>query len=244
MMTDPQHIRRELVTANRILAAREVVDGFGHVSVRDPDDPQRFLISRSLAPGQVTLADLMTVDGDGAVLDDDRSPFLERFIHAAIYRARTDVSAIVHSHSPSVIPFGIVRDAPLRASYHMAAFLGDGAPVFEIRETAGDGSDMLIRSAPLGAALAASLGDHAAVLMRGHGATVVGSTLRQAVFRAVYLEVAARVQTQAAALGSATYLTSAEAAAAALANDGQIDRAWNLWAQAAPTPADGQGSER
>lgn len=235
-MTDPQEIRRDLVTANRILAAREVVDGFGHVSVRDPDDPDRFLISRSLAPAQVTIDDLMTVDGDGLVLDDDRPPFLERFIHAAIYRARADVGAVVHSHSPSVIPFGIVREAPLRASYHMAAFLGDGAPVFEIRDVAGGGSDMLIRSGPLGAALAASLGAHGAVLMRGHGATVVGATLRQAVFRAVYLEVAARVQTQAAALGPATYLTAEEAAAAARANDGQIDRAWNLWAQAAASP--------
>lgn len=229
---DIDALRRELVTASHILAEHGVVDAFGHVSARDPDDAGRFLISRSLAPASVGADDLMRIDLDGVPLDDPRPAFLERFLHAAIYRVRPEVTAVVHSHSPSVIPFGIVASVPLRPAFHMCGFLGEGAPVFEIRDTAGDGSDLLIRSNALGAALAATLGQQAAVLMRGHGATVVGTTLRQAVFRAVYLEVGARVQLQAAALGTATFLTPAEAAAAAAANDGQVDRAWDLWAQA------------
>lgn len=227
---DIKVIRSDLVTASHILAERGVVDAFGHVSARDPDDAGRFLISRSLAPALVGEADLMRIDLDGEPLDDPRPAFLERFIHAAIYRARPDVMAVVHSHSPSVIPFGIVAGAPLRPAFHMCGFLGQGAPVFEIRDTAADATDLLIRSNALGAALAATLGQGAVALMRGHGATVVGTTLRQAVFRAVYLEVGARVQLQAAALGAPTFLTPAEAAAAAAANDGQVDRAWDLWA--------------
>lgn len=229
---DLAETRRELVTASHILAERGVVDAFGHVSARDPEDAGRFLISRSLAPALVGAADLMRIDLDGAPVDDLRPAFLERFLHAAIYRARPEIMAVVHSHSPSVIPFGIVAGVPLRPTFHMCGFLGEGAPVFEIRDAAGEGSDLLIRSNTLGAALAATLGQQAAVLMRGHGATVVGTTLRQAVFRAVYLEVGARVQLQAAALGAATFLTPAEAAAAAAANDGQVDRAWDLWARA------------
>lgn len=231
-------VRRELVLASHILAKRQVVDGFGHVSARDPDDAGAFLISRSLAPALVGDADLMLVDLDGVPIDDARTPFLERFIHAAIYRARPDVMAVAHSHSPSVIPFGMVPEAPLRPTFHMCGFLGGGAPVFEIRDHAGAASDLLIRSAGLGAALAEILGEGTTVLMRGHGATVVGASLRQAVFHAVYLEINARVQLQAAALGPAIFLNVAEAASAAATNDGQIDRAWDLWAREV------QGSER
>ena len=235
-MTDD--VRRELVLASHILAERGVVDGFGHVSARDPDDPGAFLISRSLAPALVGDADLMRVDLDGVPIDDARTPCLERFMPAAIYRARADVMAVVHSHSPSVIPFAIVPGAPLRPTFHMCGFLGEGAPVFEIRNHAGGASDLLIRSVALGAALAETLGEGTTVLMRGHGSTVVGQTLRHAVFRAVYLEVNARVQIQAATLGSATFLTAEEAVAASATSDGQVGRAWDLWARAV------QGSER
>ena len=231
-------VRRDLVLASHILAERGVVDGFGHVSARDPDDPGAFLISRSLAPALVGDADLMRIDLDGVPTDNARTPFLERFIHAAIYRARADVMAVVHSHSPSVIPFAIVPGAPLRPTFHMCGFLGEGAPVFEIRDHSGEASDLLIRSNALGAALAETLGEGTTVLMRGHGSTVVGQTLRHAVFRAVYLEVNARVQLQAAALGPATFLTAAEAAAASATSDGQVGRAWDLWARAV------QGSEQ
>jgi ribulose-5-phosphate 4-epimerase/fuculose-1-phosphate aldolase len=220
----------ELVEANHILFDQKIVDGFGHVSARRPDRPDRFLLARSMAPGLVRASDIMTFDLDGApAAADARASYLERFIHSEIYRARPDVGAVVHSHSRGVIPFGVARRARLRPIYHMCGFLGRGAPIFEIRDAAGDGSDLLVRDPALGAALARSLGDAAAVLMRGHGATVVGGTLRQAVFRAVYTELGAQLQAEALRLGPVAYLSAAEARAAAKTNDSQIDRAWSLW---------------
>ena len=220
----------ELVDANHILYDQRVVDGFGHVSVRDPGNAGRFFLARSMAPALVGADDILTFDLDGNALGgDERPPYLERFIHGEIYRARSDVMAVVHNHSPCVIPFGVVSSAPLRPICHMSGFLHPQAPVFEIRSAAGTASDMLIRDRALGAALARSLGGHAAVLMRGHGATVVGTTLRQAVFRAVYTEVNARLQTEALRLGAVTFLTAEEAASAAAMNDKVLNRAWELW---------------
>lgn len=226
---DPSLIE-ELVTANRILYHQGVVDGFGHVSVRHPKHRDRFLLARSMAPGLVTVADIMAFDLDGTpIAPDDRVAYLERFIHGEIYRARPDVVAVVHSHSPAVIPFGIVTGVPLRPVFHMGSFLPAETPIFEIRSAAGPASDMLIRNRDLGAALARSLGSDCAVLMRGHGSTVVGSNLRQAVFRAVYTEINARLQAEALRLGPVTYLTEGEAASSSAANNGQINRAWELW---------------
>lgn len=219
----------QLATASRILAAQSVVDGYGHVSIRDPGDPSRFLISRSMAPALVTPDDIMMMDLDGNPIDDSRQPFLERFIHGAIYALRSDVDAVVHSHSASVIPFGVVETVPLRAIYHMGAFLGPKAPVFEIRETAGPASDMLIRDINLGRALAASLGGGSTILMRGHGSVVVGSDLPTAVYRAVYTEINARIQIQALQLGPVNYLTPEEAEAVTDMSAGQVMRAWDLW---------------
>ena len=223
----------DLVDANHILYHLGVVDGFGHVSARHPTDGSRFLISRSMAPALVTAADLMAIRLDGRpVYDNGPTPYLERFIHGEIYRARPDVVAIVHSHSAAVIPFGIVPGATLMPVSHMGGFIGEGAPVFEIRDTAGVNSDMLVRTPELGAALAKSLGSQNIVLMRGHGSTVVGFNLRQAVYRAVYAEVNARQQSEALRLGAPIYLTPGEAMESAKANDGQQDRAWNLWKRA------------
>ncbi len=219
-----------LVLANRILHRQGVVDGFGHVSVRDPAAQDRFLLSRSLAPGQVTRADIMRFDLDCNPQDGDaRAPYLERFIHGEIYRARTDVMAVVHSHSPSVIPFGATRMA-LKPLYHMSSFIGAGSAHFEIRDAGGD-TDMLIRDRALGAALARTLGGGTVVLMRGHGSTVVGSSVEEAVFRAVYTEMNARLQMQALALGDPVYLNDAEAARATRTNHGVMRRAWDLWAR-------------
>jgi len=139
------------------------------------------------------------------------------------------VNAIVHSHSLGVIPFGVASATRLRAICHMSGFLGGETPVFEIRATAGPASDLLIRDRKLGAALARSLGSNAVVLMRGHGSTVVGASVRQVVFRAVYTEVNARLQSEALRLGAVTYLTQQEAELASATNDGQINRAWELW---------------
>lgn len=223
----------ELVDANRILADQRVVDGFGHVSARHPNDPNQFLISRSMAPARVRAGDILALDLDGEpVLPGAPKIYLERFIHSEIYRARPDVMAVVHSHSPSVVPFTVVPEAPLRTVCHMCGFIGDRAPVFEIRDVAGPATDLLIRDRSLGRALAGSLDRNAVVLMRGHGSTVVGISLRQAVFRAVYLELGARLQADASRLGTVVYLTAEEAAAASHTNDGQIGRAWDLWRDA------------
>lgn len=226
---DPKLIQ-ELVDANHILFDQSVVDGFGHVSVRHPSSSGHFLISRSLAPALVTPADIMTFDLDSKPVDAaGRTPYLETFIHGEIYRLRPDVNSVVHSHSPSVVPFSVVPSRALRPICHMCGFLDQSTPIFDIREAAGDGTDLLIRNPSLGAALAKSLGKGPAVLMRGHGSTVVGRDIQQAVFRAVYTEVNARLQSEASRLGEPIFLTAAEAAAAAEMNDGVIGRAWGLW---------------
>jgi HCOMODA/2-hydroxy-3-carboxy-muconic semialdehyde decarboxylase len=223
-----------LVVANHILYRERVVDGFGHVSVRSPDNPNRYWISRSLAPALVTADDIVELTLDSTpVAAGTPGSYLERFIHGEIYRARPDVQAVVHSHSASVIPFGVVPGATLKAISHMGGFIGEGTPVFEIRGTAGNGSDMLVKTPELGAALAKSLGSHNMVLMRGHGATMIGVSIRQAVYRAIYAELNARLQSEALRLGTPNYLTKEEAANAALANDVSMDRAWDLWVRSA-----------
>ena len=229
MTTDtPQALIEDLVAANRILAMEGVLDAYGHVSARSPVDPARFLMSRSLAPQLVTAADIQLYGADSEPLADARKPYLERFIHGELYRQRPDVMAIVHSHSASVIPFGISRTA-LRPVYHMASFLWSGVPVFDIRATREE-NDLLIRDRPLGEALAASLGKCACVLMRGHGMTVVGENLREAVFRAVYTELNARLQLQASSLaGPLQFLSDAEGRNATASNRPTIERPWELW---------------
>jgi len=221
----------QLVLANRILAQKGVLDGYGHVSVRHPDNPGQFLLSRSKAPATITASDIMIFDGQGEVLgDDNRKAYLERYIHAEIYAARPDVQAVVHSHSLSLIPFG-VTSKPLRPVYNMGAFLSPEVPIFEIRERFGDGTNLLIVNNDLGAALADSLGQQNMVLMRGHGNAVVGEDLKITVFRAVYAEMNARVQMQALQLGDGlvTYLTEEEAEAVNLIAPTVIDRTWQLW---------------
>ncbi|HXB76365.1 MAG TPA: class II aldolase/adducin family protein [Bradyrhizobium sp.] len=226
---------RELVDANHILFDQGVVDGFGHVSVRHPERPERFLLSRSMAPALVTEQDVLEFDLDGnGVVPNSPAGYLERFIHGEIYRKRQDVMSVVHSHSPSVVPFSVVTGARLRPVCHMCGFLSEkGTPIFEIRDFAGPGSDLLITSGKLGAALADSLGEGPAVLMRGHGSTVVGSTLRQAVFRAVYTEIGARLQMEAMRLGPVTYLTEEETIGTTKTISTQYDRSWFLWLKAA-----------
>lgn len=221
----------DLVTANRVLYRYRVVDAFGHVSVRHDKDAERFLLSRNLAPGQVTAADLVEFDLDGNPVDARGRPvYLERFIHGEIYRARPDVMAVVHSHSPEVVPFAAVPTQPLRPLWHMSGFLGSGAPVFEIRDAAGDGTDLLIRDGRLGAALAHSMGDAAVVLMRGHGATIAAESLRLAVYQAVYTQMNAELQIKAMNLGPVVFLSDAETRATWRTLKSQVDRAWNLWA--------------
>jgi HCOMODA/2-hydroxy-3-carboxy-muconic semialdehyde decarboxylase len=221
----------DLVDANHILYQQGVVDGFGHVSARHPENPDCFLIARSMAPALVTAADIVELNLDGnATHPNTPGSYLERFIHSEIYRARPDVIAVVHSHSAGLIPFGVVPGAELKPVSHMGGYLGDGVPVYEIRNAGGPSTDMLVRTPELGRALAKALGPHSIVLMRGHGATMVGvASLRQAVYRAVYAEKNARLQMEALRLGAPVYLTADEAKGAALANDYSLDRAWQLW---------------
>ena len=224
----PSDLVDHLVYANRILYDQGIVDGLGHVSVRHPTQDGVFLLSCNRAPGLVKRQDIVCYDLDGnAVSQTTERPYLERFIHSEIYRARPDVVAVVHSHSPSVIPFAITHN-PLKPVFHMSGFLGSGSAHFEIREAAGN-SDMLIRSAYLGEALARSLGKHNCVLMRGHGSTVVGTSLEQVVYRAIYAEVNAKLQLAANGLGEISFLNEEEAQLASDMNDGQIPRSWNLW---------------
>ena len=220
----------DLVAANRILVELGVLDGYGHVSVRHPADPQRYLMSRSIAPELVTAADVMEYDLDSNPVDArGRATYLERFIHGEVYRARPDVKAVVHDHSPAIIPFG-VSSVPLRPLYHMSAFLGGGVPVFDIKTASGQATDMLVRTPALGKSLAQTLGGRPVALMRGHGAVVVGASLPLAVFRSYYTEMNARLQAQAMALGGpVTYLDDEEARLAGSSVGGTVVRPWELW---------------
>jgi ribulose-5-phosphate 4-epimerase/fuculose-1-phosphate aldolase len=219
----------DIVTGSRILADFGVVDGFGHVSARDPRNPNHFLMSRSLAPALVTADDIMEFDLDGNAVDArGRGLFLERFIHSEIYKARPDVMAVVHTHSPGVIPFTISQ-VPLRPVFHNAAFLAAGTPLWDIRKDFGE-TDMLVRNPAIGKSLALALGDKPVVLMRGHGDATVGPSVKMAVFRAYYTDVNAKLQSQAVALGGeVNYLTPGEGAKADAVNSVVIDRIWNLW---------------
>jgi ribulose-5-phosphate 4-epimerase/fuculose-1-phosphate aldolase len=219
----------DIVVGSRILADFGVVDGFGHVSARHSTNPNRFLMSRSLAPALVAASDIMEFDLDGNAVDArGRAVFLERFIHSEIYKARPDVMAVVHTHSLGVIPF-TVSQVPLRPMYHNAAFLGAGAPVWDIRKGFGE-TDMLVRDAARGKSLAETLGYKSVVLMRGHGDVTVGPSVRLAVFRAYYTDIDAKLQSQAIALGGdINYLTPEEGAKADTVNLAVLDRIWNLW---------------
>jgi HCOMODA/2-hydroxy-3-carboxy-muconic semialdehyde decarboxylase len=221
----------DLVAANRILANEGVLDGFGHVSARHGGNPDRFWLARSMAPALVTTADILEFDLDGNAVDGrGHTVYLERFIHSEIYRAHSEVKAVVHSHSPGVIPFGVVG-VNLRPIFHLGGFLGTGVPLFEIRDIGGPATDLLIRDATLGAALARTLGSAPVALLRGHGNVVVGRSVREAVFRAIYTEVNARLESEALRLGEGevVFLSGEEAAAAAATNAAQIDRPWELW---------------
>ncbi|MDU8941758.1 class II aldolase/adducin family protein [Ovoidimarina sediminis] len=222
----------DVAAAARILAARGVVDGFGHVSMRHPDAPDRYLMSRALAPALVMPEDIVEYDLESEACDPDAPKgFLERFIHGQIYAARPDVNAVVHSHSPSVIPFGIAK-APMQACFHNAAFLAGGVPVFDIWKHYG-ATDMLVSDNEKGGKLAECLADRPVALMRAHGSVACGRSLEVAVFRAVYTEVNARVQHWAGALAEEgeelAVLRDEEGVLADVPNQTAGMRAWDLW---------------
>ena len=220
----------DVALANRILFREGVVDAFGHVSVRSDTDPNTFLLARNMAPALVTPDDILTFDLDSNPLNGNgRAVYLERFIHSEIYKARPDVMAVVHSHSPAVVPFGVVKSMKFRSICHMSSFLPMCTPIFEIRDVVGEENDLLISSKQLGAALAKVLGDGTCALMRGHGSTVVASNLREVVYRAVYTEVNARLQSEAMRMGEVTFLSEGEMRTATRSIATQINRAWDYW---------------
>lgn len=219
----------DLALANHILVNEGVLDGFGHISVRNPHQPERFFIARSMAPALVNPEDIVEVDMHGHVHDvQGRNTYVERFIHSAIYSARPDVFSVIHSHSPAVIPFG-VTGTRLRPICHMSGFLGAATPVFDIRHSAGESTDLLITNQALGESLATALGKASVALMRGHGSVTVGNSIKQAVFRAIYTESNARLQAQASLMGEINFLTEAEAQATSDMNDRHLDRPWEMW---------------
>jgi ribulose-5-phosphate 4-epimerase/fuculose-1-phosphate aldolase len=225
---------QDLALSYRILAEHGVVDAYGHVSVRSPADPERYLLSRALAPELVTEADIMEFDLDSNPVEGGgRAIYLERFIHGEIYKIRPEVTAIVHNHSPSVIPFG-VTDVSLRPLFNTAAFVGLGVPIFEIRDFQESG-DIIVKTPHLGRSLAQVLGDKPAALMRGHGSVVVGPSLPAVVIRSIYLELSARLQMQAMLIagpgGKITYLDEREVAETMSRQDSARTwtRSWELW---------------
>jgi ribulose-5-phosphate 4-epimerase/fuculose-1-phosphate aldolase len=218
----------DLVAANRILADHGVLDAYGHISARDTSNQERYWLSRSMAPVLVTAEDIIAFDLDNRPLHaGENRLFFERVIHGEIYKARPDVMAVVHNHSPSLIPF-CNSDTRLRPMVGNAAFLGTGAPVFDIR-TVDDEGDLNICTVPQARGLANALGRHCIVLLRGHGAVAVGDSIRQCVRHAIIAERNAKQQIEAAALGPVHFLTDSEIAFAKRMKPKDPERAWQLW---------------
>ncbi len=240
-MSDLKSAIDELVIANRILAAEKVCDAFGHVSIRHPNDHKKFLLSRGRAPELIEAADIMQFHLDGTAADGKGKPYLERFIHGAIYELRPEVQAVVHSHSYSVVPFSVIGE-PLRPIMHVCATIGAEIPVWDPQDNFGD-TDLLVADIDQGRDLAKALGTRTSVLMRGHGSTVAGGSLREAVYAAVMLEVNAQLQLKAQAMGAVKFLTPGEIEKIrARQNKGRpgegFDRAWQYWLRHAGFPTD------
>jgi HCOMODA/2-hydroxy-3-carboxy-muconic semialdehyde decarboxylase len=220
----------ELVVANHILANEGVLDGYGHVSVRNPANANRYFLARAGAPALVTAADITEYDLDSvAVSNTSAAGYMERFIHGEIYKVRPDVMAIVHCHCSDLIPFG-VTSVPMQPMYHMGYFIAEGVPVWDIRKAGG--ADMLVRNSQLGHSLAQTLGDKSAALMRGHGAAVAATSLHLVVGKAFYLNLNARLQMQAMQLGGGkvNYLSVEEAKSSAQ----DYERSWDAWKSRLP----------
>jgi len=227
----------DCAAASRILVDQGVFDAAGHVSMRHPGNPARFLMSRSLAPEMVQAEDIMEFTlGCEAVDPRGRNGFIERFLHGEIYKSRPDVMAVAHSHSPGVIAFGL-SDTPMRAMYHNAAFLAAGVPVFDIRDKFG-ATDIVISTPQKGEALAAVLADKPVALLRAHGMVAVGPSLPVAIFRAIFTVTSARIQHQALALGGpVAALDAEEGRLADVVNVQTVGRAWDLWKRRVAGPA-------
>ncbi len=229
-MSNMPKILDDLVTANHVLAKHNVVDSFGHVSIRHPENPEHYLLSRARAPACVDQGDIMEFALDSKVVGHNQAPgkpYSERFIHGAIYAARPDVMAVVHNHSPNVVPFTVVKSRRFGAIMHMAAPIGCCVPNWDIATKFGDRTNLLVTSNDMGRDLAATLGNNSAALMRGHGAVVVGKTLREVVFLSIYMELNAEMLIKAQAMGEVTFLSEGEVEANARGRAGfTLERGW------------------
>ena len=200
----------QLVAANRILAREQVVDAFGHVSLRHPEYPQHYILSRSRAPELVELSDLMEFELDGEPIDrQGRTPYGERFIHGAVMEGRPEINAVVHNHAYDILPFGLT-DTPIKPLIHTASVIGEHIPMWDIRDKFGDATDMLVRNMEQGRDLTTALDDNTCILMRGHGAVIAGKTIKEAVVTSIYLMINARIQTVSMAMGNPVYLSPQE----------------------------------
>ena len=221
----------ELVVANRILAREGVVDAFGHISVRHPDNPERYLLSVSRAPELITRDDIVEFTLDGEATDlRDRTPYGERFIHGAIYEMRPDVNSVIHNHSHEIIPFGVTKTTSLRAVAHVGSPIGHHVKTWDIRDKFGE-TNLLVVNMEQGRDLGATLGDGRVALMRGHGAVVAAANIKHAVMTAVYLQVNARLQLMTLQLGEPIYLSDAEVDNCFKRQTSPLglDRAWEYW---------------
>lgn len=229
-MSDIKSLTKMLVAANRILAHEGVVDAFGHISVRHPDNPNRYLLSGSRSPELVEESDILEFEMDGTpVKDDGRAIYAERFIHGAAYEARPDVMSVIHNHSYDVLPFAISRTQRMRPVIHTARRIGENVPVWDIRDRFGD-TDLLVTCMDHGRDLVRRLGDAKCVLMRGHGCAVTGVDIPDAVQTAIYLQVNAKVLLEGLRLGEVIYMTPGEVVAGSDANASSSlkghNRAW------------------
>ena len=236
-MDDLALVLEDLITANRILANEKVLDSFGHVSIRHPHKQDTFFLSRARAPELVEINDIMEFRLDGvSVGREPGKPYSERFIHAALYEARPDVTSVVHNHSPSVIPFSVTK-GKMRPIMHMCAPIGGHIPTWDIRDKFGDTTNLLVTELAMGRDLAKCLGENTVALMRGHGSTVVGHSLREAVFTSVYMEINANLLLQSLSLGEVTYLSDGEIEAITKGRAGfTLERGWENWCRRVSRP--------
>jgi ribulose-5-phosphate 4-epimerase/fuculose-1-phosphate aldolase len=237
-MTDLNQLKEDLVTANRILATNNVLDSFGHVSIRHPGNPGHFLMARARAPMCVQIDDIMEFTIEGKVVGPEPGkPYSERFIHGAVLEARPDVMAVVHSHSPNIVPFSVVKKQRFGAIMHMASPVGRDVPNWDIRDTFGECTNLLVTNMEMGRDLAKTLASRTAAIMRGHGSVVVGKSLREAVFTSVYMEINAEMLGKALSMGEVTYLSDGEIAANTKGRAGfTLERGWENWCRSVDRP--------
>lgn len=234
-MSDLDGAIRDLVIANRIIAQENVVDAYGHISIRHPLKPDRYLLSRSLSPEFVTPADIIEFKLDGEPVNDSRPPYLERYIHGAIYEARPEINAVIHSHAEDVLPFSISRTTKMCCVAHVASDMGANVPVWDIADKFGDATNLLVVNMDQGRDMARALGPNSVVLMRGHGFSAAAEGLLKLVRMSVYLPRNARILLAAMRMGEFKALSENEIKTRNNFRPGspEMQRGWEFWARRA-----------